>query len=227
MAKGFRVAGTLKEFLNDLEVLKDEPHHLIIWQNDEKGQKIIFDGQYLSYAVESEQIIIHLQLLKNAVFHQENPVYIYEKAKGILFKGQYKFCVNNVLKVLADEKVFLREKRKYDRFHFNYTKVKASLLMPFNGKQETHDFALRDVGSGGLAFKVSKGQLNHFPKNLEIELCSLGGIDLPKAIKGTIAHRSRFHDTNALDNAHKLIIGMSFQAPSKLITKVMQVMGAS
>jgi len=227
MAKGFRIAGTLNEFLKDLEVLKDEEHSLIVWQNDAEGNKQIFDGHYDSYSKDKERIIINVKLKKNEVFEKDNPVYIFEKAKGILFKGRYEFCVNAVLKILADDKVFLKEKRHEKRFYFNYTEVKAKILATHLDSEDTFEekLKLRDVCSGGFSFKVSHKKAKLFTPGMKISLIDIGGIDLPRVVNGKIAHISHFKSlsTNAEAITKEKLVGVSFDTRSKLFEKVISV----
>lgn len=65
MAQGFRIAGTLIEFLSDLDKLKGSEHDLIVWQNDLKGEKQIYNGVYHSYVLEKDNIIVNVTLPKN------------------------------------------------------------------------------------------------------------------------------------------------------------------
>jgi len=229
MGRGFRIAGGINEFLKDLDVLKETPHKLIVWQNDANGDKQIFDGVYDSYLKEKDRIIINVKLDKNEIFEKDNSVYIFEKDKGILFKGRYEFCVNSTLKVLADDKVFLKEKRAVDRFNFNYTKVSAKIsFISAAGGPEINDLLdLKDVCAGGFSFKIAPKKKKQFKLDQEISLTEVGGIELPRAIEGKIAHISKFKSVSVdLDAQRQRLVGVKFNQDSKLFAKVISVIKA-
>jgi len=227
MSKGFRIAGTLNEFIKDLDVLKNSHHELIIWQSDAQGNKKIYEGAYDSYTKDKDNIIIIIKLLKNESFLTDQIIYIFEKKKGILFKGKYDFCVNKVLKIIADDRVFLKEKRVEKRFTFNYTKPGAMLFFTqTDSEKDLKDVVrLRDICSGGYSFKVSKKRASELTLKTEVKLSNIGGINLPVPILGEIAHISNFKtlSTEQSDKKEKLV-GVRFHEKSKLFSKVIAVM---
>lgn len=223
MANGFRVAGTLNEFLSDLEILKNTEHSLIVWQNDARGKKNIFDGKYQSFTQDKDKTIINIKLDKNYTFEKDNPVYIFEKDKGILFKGRYEYCINCVLNVLADNRVFLREKRIKSRFYFNYTKVKTNINITIEPDKIINlSVNIRDISPEGFAFRYDKNKSKIFSPGMQVELANIGGIELPRSLAGELRHISNYKDVGALAGSDTVVVGVKFTNPSKLIKKVIE-----
>jgi hypothetical protein len=212
MSNEFRIAGTIHEFFSDLDGLKLNDHYLIIWQNNAKGEKVIVEGSFDSYFEEKGRTFIQARLEKNLSFLKDNPVFIYEKIQGILFKGRFEFCINNVLKIMADDKVFLKEKRSVHRFYFSYTTVNALIktIHPDSGKELSDEVRLNDITTHGLAFRVSVSRAASILVGSSIKLEVIHGIRLPEPISGTKVK----------------IIGVKFDKPSKLIGAVINQMKA-
>lgn len=91
MENGFREAGTFKEFIKDLEILKHTEHELIIWQNDANDEKQIYNGSFESWNKEKDRLFINVNFEDSVSFEKDNPIYIFEKDNGILFKGRYEY----------------------------------------------------------------------------------------------------------------------------------------
>lgn len=225
MAQGFRIAGTLNEFFNDLDRLKNSQHKLIIWQNNYRNEKIIVEGIFNNYGQEKGNTYIFFDLEKTLAFIKDNPVYIFEKAEGILFKGRFEHCVNNSLKVLADNKVFLREKREERRFYFLYTKVTAviELHMKSTDSHVAQKIILHDITPDGFAFLLTNDQLKDIRTKDQIELCGIHGIKFPQPLSGEIVHISEAKNTTAKVQGSKLV-GVKFTNSSKLIEIVINEM---
>jgi hypothetical protein len=228
MATGFRLAGTIQEFFTDLDALKNKEHYFIIWQNDQRGEKVIVEGSFDSYFEEKGRTYIQAKLDKNLSFIKDNPVFIFEKLQGILFKGRFEFCINNILKIMADDKVFLKEKRDKQRFYFSYTKVEAVFRTqhPDSGAELTDTVRLNDITTDGLAFKLSSARAASMPIGSKVWLDIIHGLKLPTPIGGVIAHRS--DDARVVkgkDNNLKLI-GVKFDQTSELIGAVISQMKA-
>lgn len=228
MSNEFRIAGTIHEFFSDLDGLKLKEHSLIIWQNNAKGEKVIVDGAFDSYFEEKTRVFIQARLEKNLSFIKDNPVFIYEKAQGILFKGRFEFCINNVLKILADDKVFLKEKRSVERFHFSYTTVNAKIktIHPDSGKELVDEVRLSDITTHGLGFCVSSARAESLPIGASINLEVIHGIKLPTPISGIIAHRSEPKLKGKNGGAKDSMVGVKFDEGSKLIGAVISQMKA-
>ena len=110
MKEKFRLAGDIREFFQDLKKLKNEDDSLVIWQtSDTKKQK--FQGKFESYQTDKDKIIINLRLEKTQSFEPNKDIFVFAQEKGILFKGVYEFCVASSLKIVADEKIYLKEKK--------------------------------------------------------------------------------------------------------------------
>ena len=131
---------------------------------------------------------------------------------------------------MADDKVFLKEKRSIQRFYFSYTTVDAKVktVHPDSGNDLLDDVRLNDITTGGMAFKVSNTRAKAILVGSKITLEVIHGIILPQPISGIVAHRSDcFQDEQKeATSGNVKLIGVKFDQPSKLIGAVISQMKA-
>lgn len=213
----FRPAGTLSQFISDLKASKGEK--LMVWQTV-NGKKVVLKGSFSNHKKEKNRTIVNIALDKSHSFDQDSPIYLYEELNGILFKGEYSYYVNKNLKLIIDEKVFLREKRKSSRFNFHYSEV----LVDLEHEKAKFEFKLKDVSDLGYSIEVKNKIATHFKEGETIKLLSVHGVKLPKAIPGKIIHNSKSPHKWAKGTS---IIGIKFNRKSKLFSMIAKQMGLS
>ncbi|MAZ49669.1 MAG: hypothetical protein CME65_14000 [Halobacteriovoraceae bacterium] len=217
--ENFRPAGTLSQFLTDLKSSKVNEGSLMVWQTV-KGKKKVLKGSYSSHKKEKDKTVVNIHLEKNHSFDKDSPIYLYEEVNGILFKGEYSYYVNQNLKLIIDEKVFLKEKRKSPRFGFHYSDVKIELEY----QKKTYEFKLKDVSDLGYSIELKHKIAEHFKVTQPINLLSVHGVNLPKAIGGSIVYIQK--SPHKWSKGHS-IIGIKFNRKSKLFTLIAKQMGLS
>lgn len=129
--------------------------------------------------------------------------------------------MNSVLKILADDKIFLKEKRSKKRFFFTYTAPAIEIL----GETETvfGKAKLVNVTSDGFGFYVKSENKKLFNETKPIGLKSIGGIDFPTPLKGVIKHVSKVQKQT--DHQYgSILVGVKFDQTSKIIMKVIDVL---
>lgn len=225
MAEKFRLAGNVREFFSDLKNLKGVESSLTIWQSSIHGKKIL-KGKFLSYEKDLDNLFINLELNKVESLNQESDVYMFSEKEGILFKGKYQFCVANKLKVLADEKFYLKEKRENNRFFFHYSKVDLKVSQKREDISNTQKVFLKDISNMGMAFLVTKSKQNSFHIGQRVYLESVSGIELPKPLPGVVKHITLNTKKLAQIDGKYFHIGVEFDKSSKLLEKVIITMGA-
>jgi hypothetical protein len=226
MSDKFRLAGTVKEFFSDLKNLKNVEHDLMIWQSSGTSKKKITEGQFDSYIIEKDNIIINISLSKTISFDQKNDIFIFAKSEGILFKGKYEYCVAGKLKIKADEKFYLKEKRHGDRFFFNYTKIDLMISYNLDEKVFKEKVFLKDITKEGMAFFVSDKKSKQHKVGTQVLLESIHAIELPKPISGHIKHITPHKKSLNIVSGSYTHVGVQFENSNKLIEKVMLAMGA-
>jgi hypothetical protein len=226
MTDKFRLAGTVKEFFSDLKNLKNVEHDLMIWQTSLRGKKKITEGKFESYQNEKDKVFINIVLNNTVSFDQKSDVFIFAKKEGILFKGKYEYCVAGKLKLIADEKFYLKEKRSVDRFFFNYTKIDLILSFVLNEKSFKEKVILKDINKKGMSFLVTNKKSKFYHTKGIVHLESIHGIELPKSIGGQIMHTSVCKKKSNVSDAKLTHVGVQFDETSALIGTVMKAMGA-
>lgn len=226
MSDKFRLAGSTKEFFVDLKNLKKTDHDLLIWQTDESGKKKLVNGKFDNYTLDRDKILIDIVMDKTLAFNQDSDVYILEKVKGILFKGRYDFCVAGKLRLHADEKFYLKEKRANDRFFFNYTEIPIEIKYEKNDKETIQRVILKDVNKNGFGFLCKAKNAGVFQEDMKLSLIKIHSIELPKQINGVVVHKSSFKDTLGHFSGKHVHFGVKFHRANKLIDKVMSAMNA-
>lgn len=216
--ESFRLAGSIDQFLNDLKSLKKTGSSVTLWQTINKRKEIV-KAKYASHKQEKERTIVSFDLNKVFGFSQTQPIFIFEEKKGLLFKGEYEYCVNKKLKVIIDDKVFLKEKRRGERFSFHYSEVKLDLLFPSGSPNK--DIKLKDVSSYGYSFLIAAMIAKSFKLGDEIGITSINGLKLPKAIPGKIIHLTGAKKTKE-KNQYK--VGVAFNRKSKIFTEIIEQM---
>ncbi len=215
--ESFRPAGTLKQFLSDLKSSKDNKKSLMVWQTV-KDKKHLLRGTYSSHSKNKEKTIVNIELDKNHSFDQGQPIYLFEEVNGILFKGEYQFYVNQNLKLVIDDKVFLREKRKSNRFAFHYSNVSVAVKY----SNADFEFSLKDVSDKGYSILVASRIAKSFIADNDIDLMGVHGIKLPREIKGKIVHVTK---SPHKAESNKSIVGIKFNKKSKLFSIIAKEMG--
>ena len=215
--ENFRPAGTLSQFISDLKASKKNKNSLMVWQTV-KGKKHVLRGTFASLKKDKDITVVNIALEKNHSFDKESPIFLYEESNGILFKGEYSFYVNLNLKLVIDDKVFLREKRKSSRFGFHYSDV--TILVKYDNK--LMECNLKDVSELGYAFQVKHKLASVYKPGETIELAEVHGIKLPKTISGKIVHVGKSPHKWSKDMT---IVGVKFNRKSKLFTVIAKEMG--
>lgn len=218
MIEGFRLAGELKEFYGELDQISKDNSVLTVWQVIQ-GKRNILNGVITSYLANSKQTVINMQLEPDSEVNKGFPIFLYEEQHGILFKGEYDQFAKGTLRLYADNRVFLKEKRLIRRLNFFYTKVTCSVLL--GGKIEFKDLRLKDINEGGFGIVTNEKVAKGFIQGLEISLVKISSIELPVEIKGTVAHNTPTAQVKGYKKG-KYLIGVKLNQKSKLINYVME-----
>lgn len=222
MKNGFRVAGTLKEFYGELENLKKSQGNILIWQTSDSGERSTFDAKVFSYLANKDQTTINIKPEDSAKsFNQTLPIFIYEEEKGILFKGRYDSFVSGTLKVLADDKVFLKEKRDVARINFHYTKVLVDVI--YGEKLTFKGLKLKDISEFGFGILCTESMANALKIGIELGITNLNKVEMPIVLEGVVTHKT---SSDRVKGAKKgiVLVGVKFHEQSKLITKVIETL---
>ncbi|MBT4793396.1 MAG: hypothetical protein HON90_17625, partial [Halobacteriovoraceae bacterium] len=145
----FRVAGELAQFYGELDALKKTKKTLLVWQTNAEGNRATYDGIIKSYLANKVETVINIGIENAENMATDLPIFIYEDDKGILFKGEFKHYMNGLLKIKADEKVFLKERRSCQRINFHYTSVYVNVQ--FSQKLDFHKIKLKDISIQGFS----------------------------------------------------------------------------
>ncbi len=217
----FRLAGSIGEFVSQLKLPREAEHKLLLWQSVGGSKRNKVEGVFCSIKKEKDRVIIIIELDQTSSFNQKESIFILDDEFGLLFKGQYEFCVNKKLQLVVDDKVFLREKRKQDRYNFHYTKVNVSLV--YQDSVPIDNATVRNLNEAGASIIVKDTIGNKLKVGSDISLTKIHGITLPRQIDGTIAHITSSKNVRGLEGSF-LVIGVKFNQKSKLLLKVFQSM---
>lgn len=220
MRDSFRPAGALKEFYGELDGLKKSQSQIVVWQTDKSGERNQYNGMIKSYLANKTQTVINLTIPGTCQFDDQSSIFIYEEIKGILFKGQYEHFVNGNLKLIADDRVFLKEKRNCQRVVFQYTKVSVDLK--YGQTLDLNKQKLKDISKFGFGILVSEKIAKGLKLELDLNIKSINGIEMPVSLEGEIVHKTCQDRKNGI-----YIIGVKFKSESKLISKVISTLEKS
>ncbi len=217
----FRPAGSLKEFYDELEIIKKNKSRVLVWQKVNSNKRTTYYGIMKSYLANKIKTSINLEIEDAIKFDKGSEIFIYVEELGLLFKGQYDSFVNNSLKIVAEDKVLLKEKRENQRMVFNYTKVLVDILL--EGKIPFNNVKLKDITELGIGLICNEKLMKGLKKGMGVEITSINSVQLPQTISGEIVHRSKPSKHNRIASGHYQI-GVLYQKPSKLIKKVMDTL---
>jgi len=213
MQDSFRIAGNISEFFSELKSIKSAKSPLKIWQTI-KNKKHLFEGHLFDFENEKKHTIVSLELLENSSFDPVHSIYIFDDERGILFKGTYEYCVSKRLKIIADEKVYLREKRKVKRYNFHYNIVNINLSI--SNQIDLEGIQLKDISEYGFSCLLKDSICEKLKVDQEISLVGINGLILPRKINGVLAHKSKNSKRSHLH------VGVKFKQKSKLIGKIIE-----
>lgn len=219
MQDEFRLAGNIEEFLNQLESLKGHSKNLLIWQSS-KQKKSKLKASFKSVETQTDRMIVSIVLEDIISFIQKDPIFIYDEKLGLLFKGQYEFCVNKNLKLAVDDKVYLKEKRKHTRHAFHYTKVEGHLN--YQGIN-IGNLLIKDINELGAGVIASKTITDKLKVGLEVALTHIHVVELPRPITAKIVHITPYKKVRGLGK-DAFLLGIKFTKKSKLIDKVVKAL---
>jgi hypothetical protein len=224
MKDEFRLAGTLKEFYGELETLKKVKSKFLLWQTDDKGKRHTFEAIMQSYLANKDQTIITLKPEPGKSFDKTRPFFIYEEVKGMLFKGNYENFVNDVLRILADDKVFLKEKRSVFRVNFHYTKVFVNLK--YGNKIDFEHIKLKDISEYGFGLLCNETMARALVVGVELGITNINGLEMPTRLDGIITHKVSSEKVKGAKKGLTLV-GVKLNQQSKLIGKVIKTLKGS
>ena len=221
MIEKYRIAGTLKEFYKQLDLLSGKNNEILIWQNQNDGQRKKILATLDSYLIDSTQAYINLKISEKIQLDKQLEIFIYAQTDGILFKGYYESFVNNSLKISAHDKVLLREKRSEDRLNFHYTSVQVNII--YQQKLEFKAIRLKDISELGFGILCNEVKAKAFEVGADLALSSIGKVQLPMSLQGKIKHITSSKKVVGVKN-DLFYIGVELDQPSKLVSKIFQQM---
>jgi hypothetical protein len=224
MKDEFRLAGTLKEFYGELENQKKAKSKILLWQTDANGKRSTCEAIMQGYLANKDQTTITLKPESGESFDQKLPFFIYEEKKGMLFKGRYENFVNGILRVLAENKVFLKEKRLVSRVNFHYTKVFVNIQ--YGKKIDLQHIKLKDISEFGFGLLCTESMAKALTLGVELGIKSINGIEMPDGLDGIITHKTSSNKVKGTKGGLKLV-GVKFDKQSKLIGKVIKTLNES
>ena len=221
MKDSFRQAGALTEFYGQLETIIKRCQDILIWQTDEQGKRVKQTARVVSYSANEDQTLINLGADSFDAFKKKLNIFIYDEDDGILFKGKFLRYDQKLLVLRADENVFLREKRHFDRWHFQYTKVFVDVQ--YGGRIDFHDLLLKDISEDGYGLMVTESKSKALLVGMELGITKIHNIELPRPLEGKIIHRSVL-EQHEDPKRTKIKLGVKFNKKSKLVNLVMKAM---
>ena len=108
------------------------------------------------------------------------------------------------------------EKRKLKRFYFHYTPVSAQII--FEDKRV--EVNLHDINHKGYAFYIPPKSSGKYKSGDNLVLSKIHGIDLPKALIGSIVHCSERKLTKKRGGHTSVLVGVELVESSKLLEEV-------
>lgn len=217
----FRPAGTLKEFYGVLDNLKIKSDSFLCWQTNIIGKRKTFHGKLRSYLANKITTTIDLEVsvedFKGA--DKSLTIYLYEQDKGLLLKANYDSYVNGNLKLIADEKVLLREKRQQQRVLFQYTPVYVDIM--YGDKISFNKIKLRDIHDEGFGIICTESMTKGLIPGIEVNITKINNIEMPIEIKGQIVHKTETEKVRGQKKGN-FLVGVKLNQKSKLLQKVIE-----
>lgn len=217
----FRPAGTLKEFYGVLDNLKIKNDAFLCWQTSPQGKRKTFKGKLRSYLANKITTTIDLEVSTQDFKGVDKglTIYLFEEDKGLLLKSKYDSFINGNLKLIADEKVLLREKRMNQRVLFQYTPVHVDLV--YGDKIPFTKIKLRDIHESGFGLICTESMTKGLIPGIEINLTKINGIEMPIEIKGNIVHKTETEKVRGQKKGN-FLVGVKLNQKSKLLQRVME-----
>ena len=216
MSLNFRVAGEVQEFYEELDQLTADMAQVLIWQTDIQEERTAVKANFVSYEGSSDGTLINIMPITPVIFDESIPFYIYEESQGILFKGKYDSREKKVYKIKADDKVFLKERRKARRLYFQYNDIRVDIKS--NGKTY-RKCKLLNISDAGYGMKISPELASTLIGGSEVELVGIHSIKLPESVVGKVIHSTPTEEIKNIDNG-AFVIGLRFIRPNMLLKKV-------
>lgn len=219
MGDGFRLAGSMKQFLKNLKTLKESDHEFTIWQSF-NGKKRIFKGKFHSIEKERDQYHINISTDITNTFEPESFVYLYEENTGALCKGLYCYNVAGTLKITLEDRFYLKEKRSTDRFSFHYTKIHIS-ISDKNGKSFDR-IKLKDISETGFCMNIKNSTLRELNHAQGFYLNKIEDIELPEPLLSRIVHITT--PKKNMPITKYIQVGVVFENSSEEIASVISIL---
>ena len=146
---------------------------------------------------------------------------MYAKEDGFLLKGKFQRQDRDFYVILMDENVFLREKRKTDRFQFQYTKIYTDVL--YGEKISFQGLLLKDISEDGYGLLMNEAKSKAFVEGMQLGITKISTIELPRPLNGSIVHKTLTKDKGE-ERLNIVRLGVKFHKPSKLINHIKKAM---
>lgn len=221
MKENFRPAGTVTEFYGELDSMIKNKRELLVWQTDHQGKRIKINANIITYKTDHWQTLITINSSSLDKLKKRFTFFMYAKEDGFLLKGKFQRQDRDFYVILMDENVFLREKRKTDRFQFQYTKIYTDVL--YGEKISFQGLLLKDISEDGYGLLMNEAKSKAFVEGMQLGITKISTIELPRPLNGSIVHKTLTKDKGE-ERLNIVRLGVKFHKPSKLINHIKKAM---
>lgn len=226
MQNNMRLAYNNIEFVKELNLTIEYSDNFLVWQSLEDDRvlaKAIID----KVSLVEDMIKVDFNLDTALDKKEDSFIYFYCEAKDILFKGNVIDSDNKHMLIEVSDKKYLKEKRLNKRVEFNHLAINLEIKTLKNKKRSlyrSHKVSVSDISSTGMAFFVPQSQSLLFEKSAQVLLAKIENIQLPQEIIGNIVHTTVLKEKFDSNENIKIMIGVKFEKPSKLIKTVIDTL---
>jgi DNA-directed RNA polymerase subunit H (RpoH/RPB5) len=182
-----------------MEDFTQQKYQLVVWQQTGSTRKQ-FNATYLQYNRQKSIIEISKKSLNTELeLNPEKPIYAHIAGPDLIFKKEKYDYFNGRIEFTAPAEIQLYEKRKYERFRYQYQDHKDITFESEKQKvinqesQETEPVyvfssVLLDISISGASFVINKNQYDQMNKGDHIFLNNVTDQQLPEPFKTTVRY---------------------------------------
>lgn len=220
MQNNLRLSTSNNEFAKELLATMNNKEEFLIWHSLEDHR--VLSKAFVSKVEsnDSHSLIVKFETDSDLSDNHQKFYFLYNEKSEILFKGEVVELTESVVALKVSEKKYLKERRDSKRIEFNNISVKIQIKTIESLKKNTkriHEVTISDISENGVSFLIPRSQSLLFDVGSVVILSKIEKINLPKDIPGKAVHVTEMiHQLDEAGNA-RLMIGVKFDNPSKLL----------
>lgn len=217
----FRLCSDFQDLESHIVKIRSDKFKLILWQNLGKEKKII-QAYVCGHYKNKNEFYIELISNETALIARKKNLFLYCQEMNLLVKGSISQLTRSQIKLQADIKFYLEEKRKNFRIDFINKNIDLKIIrIDHNKFQKNDQVKLKNLSNQGYAFIISASRAPVYYTKMEIHLLHIGKTNLNTPIIGHISHITPVKAIGGI-NDHSILVGVCFNKQVENIDHLVQ-----